>query len=206
MALTRNDSRLAGLWAALPRGGALPESVWLARHRGVCVLLWCHVVALAAIGILRDQSPMACLLGPGVVAACTAAASSNGLSRTARSSMATLGLLFSSAILIDLYDGMIEAHFHFFITIAVVSLYQAWRPYLIAVGFVLVHHLVLGTLVPREVYNHHMAVEHPWLFARSMVVPSSPRASRAWSSGVSPRTPLTQNAPMARPWSWPTPS
>jgi len=123
------------------------------------------VVALVAVALLRGEPLAAVVLGPGLIAALTVAARWDSRSHTFRSSMATLGLLASSAILIDYFNGLIEAHFHFFVTIAVVSLYQAWRPYLLAVGFVLVHHLVLGTLAPDMVYNHHMAVSNPWLFA-----------------------------------------
>ena len=165
MAPSRARSRLLALRAALPRGGALPERAWQARHRGICVLLWVHVVALFILGFVRDQPVAVCVLGPGAIACYTIAAMSPRLGRTARSSLATWGLLSSSALLIEFYDGLIEAHFHFFITIAVVSLYQAWTPYLLAVGFVLVHHLVLGTLMPSHVYNHSMAAHNPWLFA-----------------------------------------
>ncbi len=73
--------------------------------------------------------------------------------------------LFCSASLIAFFDGLIEAHFHFFIVVAVVSLYQSWGPYLLAIGYVLAHHLGLGTWMPHLVYNHHMAVHNPWLFA-----------------------------------------
>src|ERR1700712_4503527 len=156
---------LASLTAWLPRGGALPEHVWQARHRGICVLLWLHVVALLIIGVMRDRSPTQSVIGPAIVVALTAAAMWSGFSRTTRSLLATLGLLSCSAILIALFNGLIEAHFHFFVTIAVVSLYQSWRPYLLAVSYVMVHHLVLGTLMPMEVYNHRSAIEHPWIFA-----------------------------------------
>lgn len=165
MVATQQRSGFAALVAALPRGGALPEHVWRARHQGVLVLLWIHVLALAAIGVVVDQSPANIALASGIVAACTVAAGWQRLSRDARASMATLGLLSSSAVLIGYFGGLIEAHFHFFIVIAVVSLYQCWRPYLIAVGFVLAHHLVLGTVLPQLVYNHHMALHHPWIFA-----------------------------------------
>lgn len=153
------------LTAALPRGGALPDHAWDARHRGIVALLWMHVVVLVVIGVLRDRPLAACVLAPAVVAACALAASWARLSRMARASMATLGLLASCAILIDDFDGLIEAHFHFFIVIAVVSLYQSWRPYLLGIGFVLTHHLVMGTLMPHRVYNHPMAGHDPWLFA-----------------------------------------
>ena len=155
----------AALADALPRGGALPEHAWQARHRGIVVLLWVHVVVLVMIGVLRDRPLAASVLAPAVVAAFTLAASWARLSFIARASMATLGLLASCAILVDDFDGLIEAHFHFFIVIAVVSLYQAWRPYLLGMGFVLAHHLVMGILMPGRVYNHPMAVHDPWLFA-----------------------------------------
>jgi len=149
----------------LPRGGALPRCAWDARHRGIVVLLWAHVGALVVIATVRDRPFAACVLAPGIVAACALAASWPRLSRVARASIATLGLLASCALLIDDFDGLIEAHFHFFVVIAVVSLYQSWRPYLLGIGFVLVHHLVMGTLMPSRVYNHPMAMHDPWLFA-----------------------------------------
>lgn len=165
MAPLVQSSTLVHLAAAVPHGGALPEQAWAARHRGIIVLLWVHVVALVAIGVVLDESLAIWVLAPGLVAAFTVAAMWERLSQNARASMATLGLLSGSAILIGFFDGLIEAHFHFFIVIAVVSLYQCWRPFFLAVGFVLAHHLVLGTLMPEAVYNHAMAMNDPWLFA-----------------------------------------
>ncbi len=162
---SRQRPSLATVLAAVPRGGALPDQAWRARHRGILVLLGAHVVALAELGIVLDETLTVRLLAPGVVAAFTLAAMWARLSRSAQALMATLGLLSSSALLIVLFDGLIEAHFHFFFTVAVVSLYQQWSPYFLAVGFVLVHHLVLGTLLPDHVYNHAAAVHNPWLFA-----------------------------------------
>ncbi len=46
-----------------------------------------------------------------------------------------------------------------------ITLYQSWRPCLLAIGFVLTHHLVLGTLLPGHVYHHAGALADPWLFA-----------------------------------------
>jgi len=155
----------AGLLAALPRGGALPEAAWDARHRGIVVLLWADVAALVVLASIVGRSLTICVLALGTLTALAAAATSHRLSATTRATTATLGLLSSCAILIGLSQGMIEAHFSYFIAVAVVSLYQSWRPYLIAVGFVLAHHLVLGTLAPHFVYNHSAAIDNPWLFA-----------------------------------------
>jgi len=156
---------VAGFIAAVPRGGALPESAWLARHQGIIMLLWVHVAALVAVGIVIGEPLAVYVLAPGLVAALTVVATWERLSQAVRASMATSGLLASSAILIAYFDGLIEAHFHFFFAVAVVSLYQSWRPYLLAVGFVLAHHLAFGTLLPDHIYNHPSALSNPWWFA-----------------------------------------
>lgn len=150
---------------AVPRGGALPPWAWLARHRGIVVLLWVHVVALALVGAATGEPLTVYVLAPAVVAAFAVAADRPRLSERARALMTTAGLLSCSAILVEFFDGLIEAHFHFFFTVAVVSLYQCWTPYFLAVGFVLTHHLAYGTLLPGHAYNHATAMEHPWWFA-----------------------------------------
>ncbi len=80
----------------------------------------------------------------------------------ARSAMSTLGLVSSAAILVFLFDGATELHFHYFVIVAVVALYQAWWPYLLAVGFVLVEHGLVGTLAPGLVFNMNMSAGQAW--------------------------------------------
>ena len=153
------------LRSAFPRGGALPDRVWSARHRGICLLLWLHVAALPLVGTVRGDGFLHSAAEASTVAALALGASLGVFGRSVRSSLATAGLLTSSAALVHFFDGLIEMHFHFFVMIAVVSLYQAWRPYLIAVGFVMAHHAIGGTLAPEKVYNHPAAEAHPELFA-----------------------------------------
>lgn len=76
-----------------------------------------------------------------------------------------MSLLIGSAILVHLFDGLIEMHFHFFVVVAIVSLYQSWPPYLLGLVYVLLHHGVMGTLAPDLVYNHPWALAHPLGFA-----------------------------------------
>lgn len=149
----------------LPRGGALSEQSWSTRHRGICVLLWAHVVALPFLGVLRHETAAHSLFEAAIVAVFAVGALLRRLSREVRSASATIGLLASSAILVHFFDGLIELHFHFFVTVAVVALYQAWGPLLLALGFVVFHHTVIGTLAPELVYNHPSAVHNPGLFA-----------------------------------------
>ena len=82
-----------------------------------------------------------------------------------RVAAASFGLVTSSAVLVHLWDGVIEAHFHFFVVIGILTLYQDWMPFLVAIAYVVVHHGLMGALAPANVYNHADAVNHPWKWA-----------------------------------------
>ena len=49
--------------------------------------------------------------------------------------------------------------------IGLLTLYQDWLPFLVAIGFVAVHHGVIGVVAPGSVYDHGAAVAHPWRWA-----------------------------------------
>ncbi|GAB3988438.1 sensor histidine kinase [Nocardioides marmoraquaticus] len=148
----------------LPRGGALPEESWRTRHHGIVLLAALHVPVLVAVA-LWQRPDLTSFAGTAGVALLTLAAWRLPVRRTALASLATAALLLSTAISIHVFDGLIELHFHFFVVIAVVSVYQLWTPYLLAMGFVLAHHAVMGLLMPMHVYNHSAAMAHPVWFA-----------------------------------------
>ncbi len=54
--------------------------------------------------------------------------------------MITAGLVYCSSALVGLSDGAIEAHFHFFIIIGFIALYQDWVPFLFNILFTVVSH------------------------------------------------------------------
>ncbi|HUR76509.1 MAG TPA: SpoIIE family protein phosphatase [Acidimicrobiales bacterium] len=151
------------LW--LPRGNTLPRDMWEQRHRGIVALLWVHAVVIPVFGFVRDVNPLHILAESLVVPATAAYASWPGASRRLRTLAASVGLLSASAILVHFSGGVIEVHFHFFVMVAVVSLYQDWLPFLAAVAYVFVHHAVLGSVDPSSVFNHPAAVNHPWRWA-----------------------------------------
>ncbi|MGH2715675.1 MAG: putative bifunctional diguanylate cyclase/phosphodiesterase [Thermoleophilaceae bacterium] len=68
-------------------------------------------------------------------------------------------------MLVHLWGGTIEAHFHFFVVIPILILYQDWGPFLLALVYVVIHHGALGALDPSSVYNHPSAIAHPWRWA-----------------------------------------
>ena len=151
--------------AYLPKGQSLPEDVWRIRHRALCYLLRAHVVAIFAYGLLRGYGVVHSLTEAGIVATFAALATTDGRRRRFTSAMAALGLVMCSAVIVHLSGGLIEAHFHFFVMVGILTLYQDWRPFLIAIGFVVFHHAVFGVLAPAEVFNHPEAVAHPLSWA-----------------------------------------
>jgi len=148
----------------LPEGRPLPDETWRRRHRTIMILLWAHAAGLAAFGIVRGAGVAHSVMEGAVVAAFAVAATVVSTRRWS-AVMASLGILSSSAILVHLSGGTIEAHFHFFVMVGVISLYQDWTPFLLAVGYVVVHHGTVGVLSPESVYNHPAAIADPWLWA-----------------------------------------
>ncbi len=90
------------------------------------------------------------------------AASRYGHKRNVSSALTSYGLFLASALAVHLADGATEAHFTFFVMIIIVSLYEDWRPFLIAFGFVVLHHGVMGLVDRGSVYDH---AGNPWLLA-----------------------------------------
>lgn len=149
----------------LPSGQSLPAGAWDRRHRGVLSLLMAHAVGLAAFGLHMGWGAAHSLLEGGAIAVFALAAAQRRFGRRVRSILAAMGLMSCSAVLTHLSGGFIEAHFHFFVMLGVIFLYEDWLPYVLAVAYVAVHHGVAGTLDPLSVYNHPGAIEAPWKWA-----------------------------------------
>jgi signal transduction histidine kinase/CheY-like chemotaxis protein len=131
----------------------------------VLVLLWLHAVGILGFGVLTGAGlAHSCAEASGVVGSAVLAACGR-LSRTWRAAIASFGLVTASAVLVHLSGGYIELHFHFFVMLLIIALYQAWLPFLLTIGYVALHHGVLGTLDPAAVYNHPAAWAHPWRWA-----------------------------------------
>lgn len=151
--------------ALLPHGHGLSEASWKARHRAILVVLWGHAVAVPLYGIIMDYSVWHSLLEGFPIAVAAAFAAWGSKRRRPRSGAATAGLLFASAILVHFSGGLIEMHFHFFVMVPLVALYQDWSPFLAAIGYVLLHHGAAGAIDPTSVYNHPAALASPWKWA-----------------------------------------
>ncbi len=159
-----------GLWSrvrsVVPHGGSLPCEDWRSRHRLIGLLLGVMIVVVGVYAIaeqgaaaIRYLPEMLSMLAFGALAAWT------GASRKWRSVSASMGLLTGSAALVDISGGLTEMHFSFFIVIMILTLYEDWVPFLVAVAFVLIHHGVMGTIDPNAVFDTAAARRHPWAWA-----------------------------------------
>ena len=166
----------------LPKGHSLPDDAWRVRHRTLSYLLLAHVGAVIAFGLTRGQPATHLLVEAGIVAVFAIVGwvtTGPGRRRQVSSAVTAVGLVVSSAVLVHLSEGVIEMHFHFFVMVGILTLYQDWVPFLLAIGFVVIHHGVVGTLAPSEVYNHPAAIAHPlrWALVHGVFVLAASVAS-----------------------------
>jgi diguanylate cyclase (GGDEF)-like protein len=166
MTLQTLGARTARTFSAwLPHGATLPYPQWQVRHRAITWLLLFHAAVFFVASLAIDAPLVDLLTNLSVPLVGAYAASRGSLSRGARSGIAAVSLMLSSAVVVHLMNGSIEGHFHFFVMIPVVALYEDWVPFGLAVGVVLIHHGVIGTLAPTAVYDHRGAIDHPWRWA-----------------------------------------
>jgi len=162
---------LVGRWIALkhwlPQGQLLPEHVMRRRHQSICTLVWVHVPALMLFGLLVGGNSLVHVTADvSMVALCGLGASYERFRLKARVIAASFGLVTASAVLVDLWGGLTEAHFHFFVMIGVLTLYQDWTPFLVAIAYVVIHHGLGGVISPASVYGDNtQADHHPWVWA-----------------------------------------
>jgi signal transduction histidine kinase len=148
----------------LPRGNTLDDETFQRRHLLLCWVLALHIPPLFAFGLWQGYDVRHMVLE---VAPPTAALAFARLARNRRLAgfFVSFGLIFCSYLLVHLSEGSIEAHFHFFILIGLIVLYQDWVPLLWNTLFTVVSHGVGGVVDPSSVYNHYAAQNKPWLWA-----------------------------------------
>ena len=169
--------------STLPHGRTLPEDVWRRRHHALLAILWLHAVGLTVFALCYGYGLAHSLAHGFALAGIGVAAMLAKRHRRLAASTVSLGLISSSALLVHTWGGVIEGHFHFFVMIALLALYEDWLPFLLAAAYVVVHHGLMGALDPGGVYNHPEAVEHPWKWAAihgGFVVAAGAASVAAW--------------------------
>ncbi|NIB99880.1 methyl-accepting chemotaxis protein [Halobacterium sp. R2-5] len=160
-----------------PSGDSIPDEAWRSRHRNILVLLFAHVPFLFALGRFTGTEPYVTgasftavpmnlvVVEVGAIVVFALLASWPRLGRRARTAFVALGLLTCSAVLAHFSGGFIEAHFHFFVMVGVVAVYEDWLPFLVAILYVALEHSYFGMVAPGAVYNHPDALANPWGWA-----------------------------------------
>jgi methyl-accepting chemotaxis protein len=138
---------------------SLSEEAFVARHRVLRLLLWLHVPVVFVLGYANDQfSPghhatlLLAALGGVMVCGVTAGTAQ---SRRGRAVASSVGFILSADALVHAGGGMTDLHFHFFVVVALIGLYQDWVPFALAILLVATHHFGIGVLAPELVFTGH---------------------------------------------------
>ncbi|TKX73833.1 methyl-accepting chemotaxis protein [Halorubrum sp. GN11_10-6_MGM] len=156
----------------IPDGTSMPEEMWKPRHRNILILTAIQVPVLIAMGLYSGTEPFTGAQIPAtplwMLGAFTAAilgtaalASWSRLSRRQRTVLTAFSLMTVSMALVKLSGGYIEAHFSFFVFVAVLALYEDWLPFAVGVGYVAIGHGAFSLIDSSLVYNHTAAIENP---------------------------------------------
>jgi diguanylate cyclase (GGDEF)-like protein/PAS domain S-box-containing protein len=144
----------AAVRAALPSGDALPDEHWDRHHAFVLRVLAVLSVLAPLYAALRGYDALHAAGHAAPLIVLMTAARCTGLRRTWRAGAAALGLMTASALVVHVSHGATEAHFMFFALLPVTAVYASRTPFLIAVGYVAVHHFALGSLAPVYVFEN----------------------------------------------------
>jgi methyl-accepting chemotaxis protein len=157
----------------IPRGESIPEETWQARHRNIVILLLLHAPVLFLLGNFTGTEPYVTgasftakppehvLTGVGSIVGLGSLANWSRLGRRTRTGLSSIGLMTSSALLVYFSGGYIEAHFHFFVMVGVIAIYEDWLPFVVGILYVAIQHGAFGMTHPEAVYNHPDAVARP---------------------------------------------
>ena len=148
----------------LPRGNTLSEKAWRRRHEFLQWVLFLHLPTLYLFGVALGNgelttaavliAPLLCLILGRLVQ-----------NRRLASLFITAGLVYCSAALVGLSHGSIEAHFHFFIMIGFIALYQDWVPFLWNIVFTVLSHGLGSLLGQNLIFSHPAGQTSPWVWS-----------------------------------------
>src|SRR5690242_15323517 len=164
----------------------LSDAAFASRHRALRLVLWLHLPLLITITLVNNGTsfveqpvhemagmsgmsgtqPSRAWLAWTMIALVLLSGMAAGITRTRRTkAMAvSIGLLCAAAALVNAGGGMTDLHFHFFVVLGLISLYQDWATLVVSVLLTAVHHFVSATVAPSSVFSDAHAQTHPYLF------------------------------------------
>jgi diguanylate cyclase (GGDEF)-like protein len=170
----------------VPRGSKLRPEDWWPRHRAVLCLLAAHAPGVGLYAWFTGAETWLVAVSALMPAVATVAALLPRGRRVLSSCVTAFGLMTCSALIVYLSGGAIEAHFHFFVMVPVLALYEDWWPFGTGIFYVLAEHGIIGGAWPETVYSHHAGHENPWGFAgihAAFVAATSVASLAQWRQG-----------------------
>ena len=172
----RAAGRFSGLFKLIPDGSKMDAATWTRRHRIMLVIATLHVPFLVGLGLLEGPEPISgatlpaiatseLILWVGLVAALTAVAALPMLPRRARAGAIALALTWASTVLVSFSGGFIEAHFHYFVAVVWLAMYEDWVPLAIGVAVVAATHQLFSILEMGMMFNHEPAMQNHGFWA-----------------------------------------
>jgi len=149
----------------LPKGNTLDDETFRKRHLLLCWILALHIPALFLLGVWRGYNVGHVVVELAVPLAALLFARVATPHRRLAGFFTTAGLVYCSVVLVHLSGGMIEAHFHFFVLIGLIALYQDWIPFLWNVLFTVGSHAGGSAIAERLIFNHNSGQDKPWTWA-----------------------------------------
>jgi methyl-accepting chemotaxis protein len=154
--------------AIVPDGRVIDDEQFEVRHRLILWVLAAHVPVLIVIGLANNFALWHALLevSPAAILGVF------GLRghRLVRSIASCLGLVYAASALVHFTGGIIEAHFHWFVVLALTSLYVDVRPFVAVIAYTAIHHAVMSVYDPTLVFEHQRGQENPFLWTGVHVV------------------------------------
>ncbi|WP_418286172.1 methyl-accepting chemotaxis protein [Halorubrum sp. DTA46] len=157
----------------IPDGTSMPDEMWASRHRKILFVAVAQVPFLLGLGLYEGTEgtvtgatipatpPVMLAAFAGIILGSAALSLWAPVGRRQRSVLAAFSVMTVSMALVKVSGGYIEAHFHFFVFVAVLALYEDWLPFGVGVAYVAVGHGAFSQIDSSLVYNHAAAVENP---------------------------------------------
>jgi methyl-accepting chemotaxis protein len=147
----------------------LSDAAFRSRHRVLRAILWLHLPLVCAVawwggghGGHHGSEGHGPLLWGSIAGTAVSAVLAGVLrGRRGRAVSTSVGLLLAAVALVHGGGGLTDLHFHFFVVLALISLYQDWAPFGVAVVLVAVHHLGVGLAAPTQVFSDPRAQANP---------------------------------------------
>ncbi len=147
----------------IPDGRAIDDEEFELRHRVISIVLALHAPVLLVLGLTQGYAlwhtglevlPVLVLGGLGI----------SPMHRLPRSVATSLGLVYAASAIIHFSGGITEAHFHWFVVLAVSALYVDVRPFVVGVAYAGIHHTTLGLYDATLVFEHERGQDNPLLW------------------------------------------